>query len=237
MTDLIDKKVIQDALIEKISRLNAEGEKSIQTAREFIRFKRYVDGITPISQEKCQLSEETPTNTPTDLISRQDAINVVHKYFVEEIDKTPHGIDEDGYDVYTDMATVNSLLVCNKEISKALKALPSADRPRDRDAISREGLLKSWEELSTRGRTEFDQVIMTIPSLPSADRPKGDIQDAYAEGYKQGRFDESVELTTIVRCRNCKHWNSKTDMTYCDRTVWFGTDANDYCSFAERKDE
>lgn len=48
MSDLISKRVIQDALIEKISRLNAEGEKSINVAREFIRFKRYIDGITPI---------------------------------------------------------------------------------------------------------------------------------------------------------------------------------------------
>ena len=63
----------------------------------------------------------------TDLISRADAIKTVHKYFVKEIDKTPHEIDEDGDDVYTDMPTVNSLLACNKELSKALKALPSAE--------------------------------------------------------------------------------------------------------------
>ena len=62
-----------------------------------------------------------------DLISRADAIEAVHKYFIKEIYKTPHEIDEDGDDVYTDMTTVNSLLVCNKELSKALKALPSAD--------------------------------------------------------------------------------------------------------------
>ena len=39
----------------------------------------------------------------------------------------------------------------------------------NKDAISREGLLKSWEELSPRGRLEFDQVIMTIPALPSVE--------------------------------------------------------------------
>ena len=37
----------------------------------------------------------------------------------------------------------------------------------DKDAISRQGLLESWNELSPRGRLEFDQVIMTIPALPS----------------------------------------------------------------------
>ena len=44
----------------------------------------------------------------------------------------------------------------------------------NKDAISREGLLKSWEELSPRGRLEFDQVIMTIPALPSAEPKTGE---------------------------------------------------------------
>lgn len=158
MTDLIDKKIIQDALIEKISRLNAEGEKSIQTAREFIRFKRYVDGITPISQEKHQLSEEIPTNAPTDLISRQDAIEAVAQQWLFEAQAESPYVNDDDIGEYRSLA----------------------------------------EELFT--------------DIPSADRP-------------------------MVRCRDCKHWNSKTDLTYCDRTVWFGTDANDYCSFAERTDE
>lgn len=57
-------------------------------------------------------------------------------------------------------------------IDLAIEALSA--EPCDKDAISREGLLKSWEELSPRGRTEFDQVIMTIPALPSAE-PSGDI--------------------------------------------------------------
>lgn len=109
MTELIDKKVIQDALIEKISRLNAEGEKSIQTAREFIRFKRYVDGITPIE------SVNRPTNTPTDLISRQDAI--------EEIESMP----SDSFELADDREWL---------ISK-INALPSkADGPIvDRDCL------------------------------------------------------------------------------------------------------
>lgn len=61
------------------------------------------------------------------LIKRQDAVNEIHKYFVEEIDKTPTEIDEDGDEVYTDMPTVNSLLACNKELSKRIKSLPSAE--------------------------------------------------------------------------------------------------------------
>ena len=62
-----------------------------------------------------------------DLISRQDAINEIHKYFVEEIDKTPTEIDEDGDEVFADMPTVIFLLACNKELSKRIKSLPSAE--------------------------------------------------------------------------------------------------------------
>lgn len=87
---------------------------------------------TPTVLEKHQLSEETPTNTSTDLISRQDAISEIHKYFVEEIDKTPTEIDEDGDELYADMPTVNSLLACNKELSKRIKSLPSAPDSRQR---------------------------------------------------------------------------------------------------------
>lgn len=63
-----------------------------------------------------------------DTIYRQDAVSEIHKYFCEEIDKTSHGTDEDGEDVYTDMQAVNSLLAYNKQLSKRIKALPSAQK-------------------------------------------------------------------------------------------------------------
>ena len=61
-----------------------------------------------------------------DVIYRADVVSEIHKYFWEEIEKTSHGTDEDGEDVYTDMPTVNSLLAHNKQLSKRIKALPSA---------------------------------------------------------------------------------------------------------------
>ena len=61
-----------------------------------------------------------------DTIYRADAVSEIHKYFFEEIEKTPHGTDEDGEDVYTDMSAVNSLLAHNKQLSKRIKALTSA---------------------------------------------------------------------------------------------------------------
>ena len=59
-------------------------------------------------------------------ISRHDAVNEIHKYFIEEIENTPTEIDEDGDEVYIDIVTVNSLLAHNKHLSKRIKALPSA---------------------------------------------------------------------------------------------------------------
>ena len=85
----------------------------------------------------------------SDTIKRADAIEAVHKYFVKEIDKTPHEIDEDGYDVYTDMPTVNSLLSCNKELSKAIKALPSAE------AVSMEEHVKELNDLASAWKNKF----------------------------------------------------------------------------------
>lgn len=69
----------------------------------------------------------------SELISRKQAIEVVHKYFVDAMDKTPYKTDEDGYDIYTDMKTVNELLKHNKHISKAIKALPSVTPTEQRE--------------------------------------------------------------------------------------------------------
>ena len=105
-----------------------------------------------------------------DLIRRQDAVNEIHKYFVEEIDKTPVAKDEDGDEVYTDMPTVNSLLACNKELSKRIKVLPSAD---------------------------------------------------------------AVE---VVRCKDCKRYDSDGGaLMVCELTELVADD-NDYCSWGERRE-
>ena len=55
MSDLISKRFIQDALIEKISNLNAEG--ATQTARELIRLKKFVDGLTPLPSAEAVQGE------------------------------------------------------------------------------------------------------------------------------------------------------------------------------------
>ena len=79
------------------------------------------EAITILKEEWWYMSRYSDD----DLIGRADAVNEIHKYFVEEIDKTPTEIDEDGDELYADMPTVNSLLACNKELSKRIKSLPS----------------------------------------------------------------------------------------------------------------
>ncbi len=67
-----------------------------------------------------------------------------------------------------------------KALTSQSLAEPNNDL-RGSDLISREDALKKWDDLSERGRTEFDQVLMT---LPSADRPTGDLisrEDALRE--------------------------------------------------------
>ena len=63
----------------------------------------------------------------TDLIKREDAIEAVHRYFVGEFNNEPYETDEDGDEVFTDMKSVNKLLAHNKAVSRAIKALPSAE--------------------------------------------------------------------------------------------------------------
>ena len=63
----------------------------------------------------------------SDYISRQAAIKEVHKFWNERIREQPYHIDEDGYEVYSDMRTINTILECNKDISKRIESIPAAD--------------------------------------------------------------------------------------------------------------
>ena len=90
------------------------------------------EGFTiDVCQKAQRIIDEQPTiESSGDLISRADAVNAVHKYFVNLFNDEPYETDEDGDEVFTDMKSVNALLKHNKAVSKALKALPSADRPK-----------------------------------------------------------------------------------------------------------
>lgn len=52
-------------------------------------------------------------------------------------------------------------------------------------------------------------------------------------------LDIAIEALSadIVRCKDCKHWNNETELTYCNYNDWVGTEAEDFCSFGERKEK
>ena len=49
-----------------------------------------------------------------------------------------------------------------------------------------------------------------------------------------------VDAVPVVRCKDCKNWTEwENGAGSCQRSgsvMWLGTDATDFCSFAERKD-
>lgn len=49
--------------------------------------------------------------------------------------------------------------------------------------------------------------------------------------------EHAIQALSIVRCKDCKHWQCDDDESYCDELGIFGTDMNSYCSFAKRKEE
>ena len=47
---------------------------------------------------------------------------------------------------------------------------------------------------------------------------------------------DSAPSIDIVRCKECKHWDTADGECYADRGIYFPK-ADDYCSYGERKGE
>ena len=47
----------------------------------------------------------------------------------------------------------------------------------------------------------------------------------------------AADIVEVVRCKDCRFFDNTTDFTYCKRVAWVGMDEDDYCSFAEWKDD
>lgn len=65
--------------------------------------------------------------------------------------------------------------------------------------------------------------------------------DDYEDGftsYSQLNIDtaETADVVEVVRCKDCRYWDHETDLTYCEKKLWLGTDATDYCSYGERRE-
>ena len=41
----------------------------------------------------------------------------------------------------------------------------------------------------------------------------------------------------VIRCKDCKYWETDDDESFCSDWGAYGTGAESYCSFAKRKEE
>ena len=57
-------------------------------------------------------------------------------------------------------------------------------------------------------------------------------RDQYERGYADGRGARDSE---IVRCKDCKHYRDSFPYNTCDVFDAMATDADDFCSYGERK--
>ena len=71
---------------------------------------------------------------------------------------------------------------------------------------------------------------------------KGDSDELFVEWFITAtEIDNAptVDAVQVVRCKDCKCWTEWSNGTgSCSRVAldWLGTDADDFCSMAERKD-
>ena len=58
--------------------------------------------------------------------------------------------------------------------------------------------------------------------------------------HESDRRQKDCPLKEVVMCKDCKNWteweNGAGSCQRSDSVMWLGTDATDFCSFAERKD-
>lgn len=155
---------------------------------------------TPTVLEKHQLSEETPTNTPTDLINRQDAIDAL-------------GEEPDIWNDTEDEWTYRNAWV---EHISAIKSLPSAtsqsltkpNKSCEDDLIRRRDAVNAVLEITMyQGRVPVDTVMYRISNIPSADRPTGWIP--VSERLPDAEYGEgdSVLCCTETGLMYILYWN------------------------------
>ena len=93
-------------------------------------------------------------------------------------------------------------------------------------------------------REDAIDAIATQASLEESEERSLDLaKDVFLE-YAEAVLEDckSMDVVEVVWCEECKKWQSLENGTGICRRIfnalyWIGTDATDFCSFAERKDE
>lgn len=78
------------------------------------------------------------------------------------------------------------------------------------------------------GRVEWDD-IFDAPSIDLADYVPKDFHDKACEAMAKRHQEEIADMVSVVRCKECVFRNKK----YLCQVI--ETDADDYCSYGERK--
>ena len=94
------------------------------------------------------------------------------------------------------------------------------------DLISRQNAINAWDKLSKRGRTEFDQVLMTLPSAEPKTKCIAQIRinrddmenlvNEIVEKIAEPKTGEWVEIENgEYLCSNCSHITIGYPPSYC----------------------
>ena len=161
------------------------------------------------------------------LIKREDAIETVHKHFTDALNDLPTATDENGYVIYKDTTSVNELLKHNKAVSKAIKALPSAEA----ETVGCTDFIRWLTE------TVMDEVTWELNAVAYGEVIARKLTKLGVLEVKDGYYIRpSADAVQVVRCGECKH------MIPDGRCMEFADDgirpsATDFCSYGERRED
>ena len=162
-----------------------------------------------------------------DLISKQDALELVRDVCDAIMSCCGSHYDEETKDeVYDDIREVDAILKCNKEIRIALKNMPSAQP---------DYIMTEW----CTDCSEYDQERHCCPRFNKVIRTT--LQDAQPEIVrccKCGFWDRD---TLRHQFNDFRDWNEAECKILAERDPYHEinryTEADDYCSYAERREE
>lgn len=183
--------------------------------------KAVLEKLNNSNQEaKTQLSAE---GTTSDLISRQDAIEVIEEMQMPIMRSM---FPEEQF-VFKGMS----------EALSAIKDLPSAHPEiEERKEESAQNVPKE-DLISRKEAIDYCYQLINVEHQQGSDEMN----------YGQERVNQTEAILhhiefmpsaqpEIVRCKDCKHHHYKKDIPYCDRIEYgYGWKDNDYCSRAERR--
>lgn len=229
---LTREEAIQDLEAIKSFERYARGRLALDVAIEALKqvtgkLNNHDDSLLTADSEACKEQK-----SKLDLISRAEAIEaieIVDWYHQNQNKDMVSGANDDEHQAWYKA----------EDVYKALEAIPSANRPKDGDLISRTDAIEAlgeeplvWcdEDYEIAERSQWRADIEAIKSVPSADRPRP-IDTTCAVDLESGVVPRSAceprGAKTIVYENNerSKHKNEKTSKTGCSNRS--GTEARE----------